>query len=167
MNIMRIIAVVLTFALASPVAGQSAMSSSSTPVVDLIMVYKSHRTMQLFSGSTLVKSYDIELGFSPTGDKLREGDGRTPEGTYKIDRRNPNSNFHLSLGISYPNTEDFSAARAQGFHPGGEIFIHGGPILPRDRNRPDWTAGCIAVTNAEIEEIWELVAEGVFIVIRP
>lgn len=147
----------------------SAVNAQTAPPVmaDMVVVYKSARTMQLFNNNVMLRSYSVDLGFAPDGDKLREGDGRTPEGTYIINRRNPNSSYHLSLGISYPNVDDFAAARAQGYHPGGDIFIHGGPILPRDRNKPDWTAGCISVTNREIEEIWTLVADGTFIVIVP
>lgn len=105
-----------------------------------------------------LKTYRFQLGFAPIGHKRVEGDGRTPEGQYWIDRRNPNSRFHLSLGISYPNQNDVEMARSLGMPPGGDIFIHG---TPRDyRGQDDWTWGCIAVSNREIEEIYSMVREG-------
>lgn len=142
-------------------------SSVSTPYADLIMVYKSSHRMVLFNNSVPIGDYRIELGNSAVGDKGRYGDGRTPEGTYFIDRRNPNSAYHLSLGISYPNEEDIAEAEALGVDPGGDIFIHGGPTRFWDRFRGDWTAGCISVTNREMEEIWALVPTGTPIVILP
>ncbi len=121
--------------------------------------------MYLMHGSEVLKRYRFELGFEPTGHKQHEGDGRTPEGVYRIDRRNPNSRFHLSLGISYPNTQDRSAAAVLGLPPGGDIFIHGTPsALVR---MVDWTAGCIAVTNDEMEEIYAMVQDGTIIAIYP
>ena len=101
------------------------------------------------------------LGFAPEGHKQFEGDGRTPEGTYIVDKRNPESTYHLSVGISYPNEADIAFAEAQGLSPGGDIFIHGGPrpgIDPTDVR--DWTAGCIAVTDRQIEEIYAMVKDG-------
>ena len=110
--------------------------------------------------------YNIHLGFAPEGHKQFEGDGKTPEGLYRIDRRNPNSDFHLSLGISYPNVKDFAAAKAQGKSPGGDIFIHGQKSRFR-KDKPDWTWGCIAVTNDEIEEIYAMVKNDTLIKINP
>jgi hypothetical protein len=98
---------------------------------------------------------------TPDGHKERSGDGRTPEGVYWIDRRNPRSEYFLSLGVSYPNAADVARARAMGVDPGGDIFIHGEPIRGAwHRGKNDWTAGCIAVSNAEIEEIWAMVPTG-------
>lgn len=114
--------------------------------------------MHLISDRALLRAYKFELGFSPTGHKEQEGDGRTPEGAYRIDRRNPNSQYHLSLGISYPNANDISAARARGVHPGGDIFIHGTPQVVL--GKPDWTWGCIAVQNQEMDEIYAMVQTG-------
>lgn len=148
-------------------SAETVVSSVSTPVADLIMVYKSSRRMVLFNNSVMIGDYQIELGGSPDGDKGQYGDGRTPEGTYFIDRRNPNSAFHLSLGISYPNADDVAEAEALGIDPGGDIFIHGGPTRFWDRFKGDWTAGCISVTNREIEEIWAMVPIGTPIVIVP
>lgn len=112
--------------------------------------------MYLMHGDRALKAYDVGLGFAPLGHKVREGDGRTPEGEYMIDRRNPNSEFHLSLGISYPNTADRDYAARNGFSPGGDIFIHGRPSKYKDAGI-DWTAGCIAVTNREMQEIYAMV----------
>jgi murein L,D-transpeptidase YafK len=96
---------------------------------------------------------------------MASGDGRTPEGRYYIDRRNPRSDFYLSLGVSYPNVVDIARARAMGVRPGGDIFIHGGPRRAADRRKKDWTAGCIAVSDKEIEEIWSMVPTGIPITI--
>ena len=106
------------------------------------------------------------MGFAPRGHKFKEGDGRTPEGRYIIDRRNPNSSFHLSLGINYPRPQDVARARAAGVDPGGEIFIHG-QRRPWDPKGPDWTAGCIAVTNKEMERIYAMVRNGTPVYILP
>jgi murein L,D-transpeptidase YafK len=114
--------------------------------------------MQLIHNRTLLKAYRFELGFDPRGHKGQEGDGRTPEGAYRINRKNPNSRFHLSLGISYPNSTDVAAARARGVNPGGDIFIHGTP--QPWVGQPDWTWGCIAVTNTEMDEIFAMVNVG-------
>lgn len=118
--------------------------------------------MYLLNGNRALKSYDIALGFAPDGDKTVEGDGKTPEGHYHIDRRNPDSRFHLSLGISYPNRRDVAAAKALGKDPGGDIFIHGEGTLA-SKLKPDWTWGCIAVTNKEMEEVYAMVRTGTII----
>jgi len=135
------------------------------PEVTRIQVFKEARTMQLLHNTTLLKSYPFELGFAPTGHKTVEGDGKTPEGTYYINRRNPNSRYHLSLGISYPDANDWAAARALGLSPGGDIFIHG--TTNPFSNEQDWTWGCIAVTNDEMEEIYAMVKNGTIISIYP
>lgn len=137
------------------------------PHVTSIVVNKSTKRMFLLHQSEILKAYDIDLGFAPAGPKQFEGDGKTPEGTYLIDRRNPKSAFHLSLGISYPNTADIAFAEAQGKKPGGNIFIHGEPNKNRKLSRKEnWTAGCIAVKNKEIEEIYAMVGTGTLITIR-
>lgn len=135
------------------------------PEVTRIQVFKAVRRMQFVSHDKLLREYTFELGFEPEGHKLEEGDGRTPEGAYHIDRRNPESNFHLSLGISYPNANDIAAARARGVKPGGDIFIHGTP--KHWLGRPNWTWGCIAVTNEEMEEIYPMVQLNTKIIIYP
>lgn len=144
----------------------SKFRSYDGPEVTRVTVMKKSRRLYLFHNDQVLKAYDIGLGFAPVGDKVFEGDGRTPEGDYIIDRRNPNSRFHLSVGIDYPRKRDIEQARALGKDPGGDIFIHGqGKIL--DRLKPDWTWGCIAVTNDEIEEIYAMVRDGTPITIYP
>lgn len=122
--------------------------------------------MHLLHHDQVLKTYRIALGYAPLGDKRHEGDGRTPEGRYYIDRRNPNSEFHLSLGISYPNRADIAEAAALGKPAGGDIFIHGRAGRHRGKGR-DWTAGCIAVKDREIEDIYAMVREGTVIDILP
>ncbi len=122
--------------------------------------------MYLLHHEKVLKSYRVGLGFAPAGHKRFEGDGRTPEGTYIIDRRNPNSEFHLSIGVSYPNEADRAYASSKGRDPGGDIFIHGRPWKNR-KGGQDWTAGCIAVTNKEVEEIYAMVRDGTPITINP
>jgi murein L,D-transpeptidase YafK len=132
--------------------------------VDRVVVHKSRRELLLLSGESVVRSYRIALGRDPIGHKQQEGDGRTPEGRYTIDRRNPNSKYHLALHISYPSPTD--VARAGSIDPGGDIMIHGlkpGVVHPQN----DWTQGCIAVTDSEMEEIWSLVADGTPIDLLP
>ena len=139
------------------------------PAIDRIVVEKSQRRMEPMSGGQVVHSYKIALGFAPEGDKQQQGDGRTPEGKYVIESRNEASSFHLSLKISYPGPADRAVAAARGVSPGGDIFIHGAPNwwVPPDQPPGDWTRGCIAVTKAEIEEIWKLVPDGTPVEIRP
>ena len=138
----------------------------SGPEVTRIAIYKEQRAMYLFSGTDVLSEHKIDLGFAPTGDKQFEGDGKTPEGRYTIDRRNPDSSFYLSIGISYPNAEDIAAARAAGKDPGGDIFIHG-QARPFQKRGIDWTAGCISVSNREIEKIYAMVKNGTVIDIYP
>lgn len=131
------------------------------PRTNHIVISKRNRVMALMAGQTTLKRYRVDLGFSPEGHKSKSGDGRTPEGRYYINRRNPRSDFHLSLGISYPNAQDIARALAMGVDPGGDIFIHGGPRRSADRAKKDWTAGCIAVSDREIEEIWAMTPTGI------
>lgn len=126
---------------------------------------KERRKMYLLNERDVLKTYDFELGFAPTGHKEVEGDGRTPEGAYFIDRKNPNSQFHLSIGISYPNARDRAKAAAMGQSPGGDIFIHGTP--KRFGNDEDWTWGCLAVKDREMEDIYAMVNVGTPIFIYP
>jgi len=122
--------------------------------------------MLLLSGDAVVRQYRVALGREPVGRKQQEGDGRTPEGRYTVDRRNPRSNYHLSLRLSYPNEADRVRAREAGVSPGGDIMIHG--LKPGvDHPATDWTEGCIAVTDREMEEIWELVTDGTGVEIYP
>lgn len=136
------------------------------PEVTRIIVDKSDRTMWLMHNDEVLESYDIDLGRTPEGHKQYEGDGKTPEGAYIINRRNPNSAFHLSLGISYPNAADRTFAASQGKPPGGDIFIHGRSDY-KGRNQGDWTEGCIAVTDREMEWIYAMVKDGTPIWIQP
>jgi murein L,D-transpeptidase YafK len=140
---------------------------------DQVVVNKSARKMQLLKAGQVVREYRINLGDNPYGHKQRQGDERTPEGDYYLDYRNPRSLYHKSIHISYPNAEDKAAARALGVDPGGLIMIHGRPnyidsprILAEYDNR-DWTNGCIAVKNHEMDEIWTAVRDGTPIRILP
>lgn len=136
------------------------------PEVTRVTVFKAHRRMFLWHHNAALKAYNIDLGFAPVGDKKVEGDGKTPEGHYLIDRRNPQSDFHLSLGIDYPRPHDIAEAEALGQKPGGDIFIHG-QGRPADARGRDWTWGCIAVTNPEMEEVYSMVRTGTYVSIYP
>ena len=140
---------------------------------DRVIVKKSERKMQLVKAGQVVREYRVNLGDNPYGHKERQGDERTPEGDYVLDWRNPNSLYHRSIHISYPNAEDLTLARAKGVDPGGMVMIHGRPnyidsprILAEYDSR-DWTNGCIAVKNAEMDEIWRAVRDGTPIRILP
>lgn len=138
---------------------------------DKIVVAKAARILTLFSRDKPLKSYRIALGFGPVGHKQEEGDGKTPEGVYSISGRNPKSAYHLSLRVSYPSKKDRDDARKRGVSPGGDIMIHGLPnntpgFLVVHKSR-DWTAGCIAITDEEIEELWRAVSDGAVIEIKP
>ena len=136
------------------------------PEVTYVVVNKADRRMMLLHHHHVLENYKIRLGFAPVGHKEIEGDGKTPEGIYLVDRRNPNSRFHLSLGISYPNERDRERAEEMGKSPGGDIFIHG-QKNPFKKDKDDWTWGCIAVKNREIEDIYAMVADGTPIQINP
>jgi len=139
--------------------------------VDRILIEKSARRLMLISQGEVLKSYNIALGGNPIGPKERQGDNKTPEGTYVIDGRNKDSRFHLSLHISYPNERDKNRAKELGVSPGGDIMIHGiknGFSWVGDAHAAvDWTKGCIAVTDEEIEEISKLAPNGTIVEIRP
>ena len=138
---------------------------------DLIKVDKIARTLTLLRGVDIIKTYHVSLGGTPDGHKSREGDGRTPEGRYSIDSRNSRSRFHLALHISYPNADDRRNAQQRGVSPGGDIMIHGLPNglswLDKLHLKRDWTDGCVAVTNREMDEIWAHVATGTAIEVLP
>lgn len=163
MAIFRVVVLCL-MALGLSACGSNVKTYNGPPVT-LVEVHKSERRMYLLHDTRVLEAYDIALGFAPDGHKQFEGDGKTPEGSYFISHQNPNSKFHLSLGISYPNRQDVAFAFAQGKSPGGEIFIHGGPNGTPDRR--DWTAGCVAVTDEEIERIYAMVKPGTRINIHP
>ncbi len=155
----------LALALGLASCGPSKFKRYNGPEVTFIQVQKSARKMYLLHNDTVLKSYDIALGFAPQGHKEFEGDGKTPEGLYLIDRRNPDSTYHLSIGISYPNEVDFAYASSMGQRPGGDIFIHGANRIGNKVG--DWTWGCIAVTNKEMEDIYAMVNDGTIIQILP
>jgi murein L,D-transpeptidase YafK len=140
-------------------------------VADRIVVLKAERTLRLYDGPQLLRSYSVSLGREPAGPKQQQGDKRTPEGAYHIDYRKPDSSYHRALHISYPRPDQVAAARAKGVSPGGLIMIHGLPngagLIGRLHLLADWTIGCIAVTNVEIEEIWRVVPDGTPIEIKP
>lgn len=140
-------------------------------VADLIVVMKSKRVLFLMKEGKILKAYRVALGKSPVGKKTTQGDGKTPEGRYYIIGRNPNSNFYKSLKISYPNEQDSEIASSLGVNPGGGIMIHGlskkVEYLGKYHIIEDWTEGCIAVTNEEMEEIWQLVEDGTPVEILP
>ena len=146
-------------------AGCSRFPTYTGPEVTRVLVNKSARQLILMHHDEVLRAYEMELGFAPDGDKQVEGDGRTPEGSYIIDRRNPNSAFYLSIGISYPNEDDIAEAEALGQSPGGDIFIHGTPNPLRRGD--DWTAGCIAISNREMREVYSMVRLGTPIDIYP
>jgi len=165
-------ALIAAIVLAANILGRAgAQQTTVAAKADRILVVKSARTMTLFSGDKVLKTYQVALGGEPVGGKEKEGDHKTPEGSYTIDSRNSKSQFHLALHVSYPNDADRARARKLGVHPGGAIMIHGLPWefawLGSLYRRVDWTDGCIAVTNLEIEEIWRLVPVGTPIEIRP
>ena len=143
----------------------------SVAKAEKIVVLKGARKLLLMRDGEVVRTYRVALGRSPEGPKTRQGDGRTPEGSYVLDWRNPKSRFHRSIHISYPNPADRERARRLGVPPGGDIMIHGLPkgaeAVGADHAKWDWTEGCIAVSNAEMNEIWNSVADGTPIEIRP
>jgi murein L,D-transpeptidase YafK len=138
---------------------------------DKVLIEKQARRLTLLSKGEVIKTYKIALGGNPIGPKERMGDNKTPEGTYIIDARNDNSDYHLSLHISYPNEKDKLRARELGVSPGGDIMIHGiknsFSQIGASHAERDWTQGCIAVTNQEMEEIYQLVPDGTVVEIRP
>lgn len=136
-----------------------------------MVIVKSTRTLTLLRQGQVLKTYKVALGGQPVGAKTQQGDNKTPEGVYTIDARNPHSQFHLALHVSYPSAADRVHARKLGVNPGGDIMIHGLPPqwawLGAAHREKDWTLGCIAVTNAEIEEIWAMVPLGTRVEIKP
>ncbi|MFT4148754.1 MAG: L,D-transpeptidase family protein [Paracoccaceae bacterium] len=166
MRFLRILLLVVA-ACGLTACGNSKFKRYNGPAVTLVEVHKSDRKMYLLHDNQVLKVYDIGLGFQPFGHKEFEGDGKTPEGRYFISHRNPDSRYHLSLGISYPNPYDAAFAQSQGKMPGGDIMIHGAPPKGKLATSRDWTAGCIAVTDDEIERIYSMVKPGTPINIFP
>jgi murein L,D-transpeptidase YafK len=139
------------------------------PRLDRIVVHKAERRMELYAGGRLVKTLTgLQLGDMPVGQKHFEGDEKTPEGRYTIDFRNPKSDYHLSMRISYPDAAANAFASAQGKSPGGEIYIHGQPnAMKAGRMAGDWTDGCIALSNRQIEALWRAVPLGTVVEVYP
>jgi murein L,D-transpeptidase YafK len=163
---------VLTLALAMPAAADMFIPAPrGLEPADRLVLRKSERSLVLYRDGRPLKSYRVSLGLSPEGHKEREGDFRTPEGRYYLTRRNPQSEFFLSIQVSYPNDQDVANARRNGWRPGGAIMIHGLPNVPRhSRERylaSDWTDGCIAVSNEDMLEIWLLTGPDTPIEILP
>jgi murein L,D-transpeptidase YafK len=152
-------------------AGGAAVQADDFPVADRVVVEKAARKLHLMRAGKAFRSFDIALGIRPDGDKLREGDFRTPEGRYLLDARNPNSEFFLSIHISYPNQQDRRESRLKGVEPGGAIMIHGQPNEPSRSEAyyrtQDWTNGCIAVSNSDMIDIWLMTGENTPIEIQP
>lgn len=149
--------------------GSVSFAEPPTPI-DRIVVYKHQRQMVLLSEGRQVKVYRVALGIDPLGPKRREGDHRTPEGSYVLDARNEHSQYYKSFHISYPGPRDLARARKLGYRPGGAIMVHGTPsafAAPIGSQPDDWTEGCIAVTNQEMDELWKMVDVGTPIDIRP
>jgi murein L,D-transpeptidase YafK len=157
------------------VAGLSACATYQTQqtsqFADRVVVEKGKRQMHLMQNGKVLRTYNVALGQNPVGHKRHQGDQRTPEGVYTVDLRRPESRFNLALRISYPSSTDRQFAAARGVDPGGEIYIHGQPnggVNPaRLADGPDWTDGCVAVTNTEMQEIWARVRLGTPVEIRP
>ena len=162
---------ILAFAFASFVFSAMTPAADLTQPIDQIVVNKSKHQLLLLREGKVIRAYRVALGWHPVGPKREQGDGKTPEGDYSISGRNPKSSYHLSLRISYPSAADSERAERAGVDPGGDIMIHGLPNgeenVGIEHAEVDWTAGCIAVTDKEIEEIWRLVPDGTPIRINP
>ena len=174
MRLFCAIAFVLTLTLSGPLQARSGDVAMLTPFkADRVVVLKGERRLVLMRGDDVLKVYRVALGRYPEGHKTRQGDSRTPEGTYTIDYRldTDRSKFHRALHISYPNDRDRARAAQLGVNPGGQIMIHGLPTnwSAKDVGHPklDWTQGCIALTNEEMDEIWQMVSDGTRIEIHP
>ena len=165
---MRILVLALTSVL---LLWQGALNANGFPVADRVVVEKADRKLHLIKDGAPIRTFDIALGIRPVGDKEKEGDFRTPEGRYLLDIRNPNSEFFLSIHVSYPNGQDSREARSKGFDPGGAIMIHGQPNEPTRSEAyyrtQDWTNGCIAVSNSDMIDIWLMTGDNTPIEIRP
>jgi hypothetical protein len=146
-------------------------SAGAYEMADAVLVDKGDRRLYLLRGGRTIAEYPIKLGLNPYGHKQREGDFRTPEGKYRLDWRNPNSEFYLSIRVSYPNREDAAVAHENGHRPGGLIMLHGQPNVPKKPSEHyatrDWTDGCIALSNADMTDVWLRTTVGLPIEIRP
>lgn len=163
---MRFLRLLLILTIAAAIPACSKFATYNGPEVTRVLIYKEKRVMYLMHHDEVLEQYNVGLGFQPVGDKQKQGDGRTPEGNYTVNRRNPNSEFYLSLGISYPDNNDRVGASEAGVDPGGDIFIHGRPKKYRN-GQQDWTAGCIAIKDREIRQAYAMVKNGTPISILP
>ena len=149
----------------------SVMQASEFPVADEVIIDKSDRKLHLLNKGEIFRTFKIALGISPTGDKKKEGDFKTPEGKYLLDIRNSNSDYFLSIHVSYPSAVDRREANQDGVAPGGAIMIHGQPNLPSHSETyyrtQDWTNGCIALSNSDMIDIWLMTGDNTPIEIRP
>lgn len=149
----------------------SALLPAQAALADRVVVLKKERTLQLLNQGNVIKTYKISLGSEPVGPKARQGDHKTPEGAYVLDFRNVHSRFYKAIHISYPSEHDRAIARQNGVLPGGDVFIHGLPngfgAIGSAHRLKDWTDGCIAVTDEEMDEIWKAVSDGTQIEIKP
>ena len=147
------------------------LQAGDFPVADAVIIEKSDRELHLLNDGKIFRTFKIALGIRPQGDKKKEGDFKTPEGRYRLDVRNPNSDYFLSIHVSYPNATDRQQASQEGLDPGGSIMIHGQPNLPSRSETyyrtQDWTNGCIAVSNSDMIDIWLMTGENTPIEIRP
>jgi murein L,D-transpeptidase YafK len=147
------------------------VGAAPSAVADKVVVLKSDHKMLLLRKGGVLKTFAVSIARNPVGAKTRNGDHKTPEGTYVIDWRNPQSKFHLSMHVSYPNSRDADNARRESLKPGGDIMIHGLQNglgwIGRFHRLVDWTDGCIAVTNSEMDQVWRAVPDGTPIEIRP
>jgi murein L,D-transpeptidase YafK len=159
--------VFLAFAPQPRVATGGTLPTSAT--ADRVLVLKAKRKLLLLNGEKVLKTYPISLGGNPVGPKTMEGDRKTPEGKYVLDWHNAQSDFYKSIHISYPNQADIARAAKLGVPPGEDLFIHGQPndYQGPGRQQGDWTDGCIAVSNAEMNEIWRAIPDGTPIEIKP
>lgn len=165
----RVLTALTVWLLCLPALAQAAAKPARQ--ADRVLVLKKARTLRLLSHGKVIRTYKVALGGDPVGRKTRQGDHKTPEGLYVLDSRNGHSQFYRSIHISYPNVQDRAEARRNGVSPGGDVFVHGLPngygFLGASHRLKDWTDGCIAVTNEEIDEIWQAVPDGTPIEISP
>jgi murein L,D-transpeptidase YafK len=166
--------VVFVFAVIAGVSAWNLWPDTPLPPgtkADLVVVHKAARRLELYRGNELLKAYQVSLGRHPIGSKTQQGDGRTPQGDYRLDYRNPTSSFHKSLHISYPERADIASAQSRNVDPGGLVMVHGMRNgfgwIGRLHRAIDWTDGCVAVTNNEIDEIWDVVPDGTKILLDP
>jgi len=147
------------------------LQAGQFPQADEVIIDKSDRELHLLNKGEIIRTFKIALGIRPEGDKKKEGDFRTPEGRYLLDLRNPNSDYFLSIHVSYPSADDRREAQQNGVDPGGAIMIHGQPNEPKRSETyyktQDWTNGCIAVSNSDMIDIWLMTGDNVPIEIRP